>query len=195
MKVAAALHSVQQRSRSRCLLTELRPVKDISRKGDLRAWMTYLSDGWYPDKESQLFPVQTMRVAAALHTLRQHEPRRLASRAESCERGETTNIVSQGAPVRWLACTSRKLNIPSIDHEGGSCPAHCEAALTTGMLAHRSQSSPRHQRKKELAGSKDTPVRELECISRLLKLPSADHEDGTGPAHHEAALMAAMLAC
>ena len=49
--------------------------------------------------------------------------------------------------------------------------------------------------RKLLAGSEGAPVRELECTSRLLKLPSADHKGGSGPAHHEAALRATMSAC
>ena len=98
--------------------------------------MIHLSDDWYPCKESRSFPVQTTMVAAALHTLRQHQTRMRASRAESCQgcqQRETTKILSQGAPVRWLSCTSRKLRDPSIDHEGDSCPARRQAALTIGM--------------------------------------------------------------
>ena len=199
MKVAAALHSVEQHSQLRCLLTERRPIHDISTKSDSRAWMTYLSDDWYPGKESQCFPVQTMRVAGALHTARQHQIRMLVSRDESCQschRRATTNVVSQGAPVRWLSCKSRKLSVPCIDHEGGSCPAHHQAELKTRMLVLADLRPVQdNSARKRLAGSEGAPVRQLECMSRLLKLPSADHEGGSGPAHHATALRAAMLAC
>ena len=91
---------------------------------------------------------------------------------------------------------SRKLRDPSIDHEGDSCPAHRQAALTTRtrVLTDLSLIQDTSARK-GLAGARGAPVRELECMSRLLKFLSADHEDGRGPAHHEAALTATMLAC
>ena len=67
-----------------------------------------------------------MRAAAALHTIRQHQARMLASRAESCQacqRIETTNGLGD-TPVRLLECMSRMKKFLSADHEGGSGPAH-----------------------------------------------------------------------
>ena len=74
MKMATALHTVKQRSRPGGLLTELRPVKDNSRRSNLQAQRKHLSDDWSPKQGGSNIPVQTMSLAAALHTVRQHSP-------------------------------------------------------------------------------------------------------------------------
>ena len=83
-----------------------------------------------------------MRAVAALHTLRQHlQLRCLLARLRAVGNiGREMRLAgSQDAPVRLLVCKYRKVNVPSADHEGGSCPAHRQAALTTGMRAHRAE--------------------------------------------------------
>ena len=47
-------------------------LKMSADKGNLRAWGTHLSDGWYTGQASSSLPAQTMRVAATLHTDKQH---------------------------------------------------------------------------------------------------------------------------
>ena len=86
------------------------------------------------------------------------------------------------------------LNFPSADHEGGSGPAYQQAALTTRLLARRGKSSRRCQRSKKSVSSEDVPVRLLEDRERTLKLSSADHDGGSGPAHCRAAFTTGMLA-
>ena len=44
-------------------------------------------------------------------------------------------------------------------------------------------------------GLEGAPVRWLECMSRTLMFPSADHEGGSGPAHPQVAFPTGMLAC
>lgn len=70
--MAAALYTVKQHSQLGCLLTELRPIKDKSRRSDLQAQRKHLSDDWNRKQGGSDFLVQTMRLAAALHILRQH---------------------------------------------------------------------------------------------------------------------------
>ena len=147
MKVAAALHTVKQHSRLGCLLTGLRPVDDTSDKSGLRAWMKYLSENWYPCKESQSGPVQTMRVAAALHTSGQRQTGCLramlrAVRAFSKEKrqmfltGHTCQMVamhveeaqgSQHRPCRWqLPCTPS-----SSTHDRDACSQVSDLSKTS----------------------------------------------------------------
>ena len=72
MRMALALHTMRQHSRPRCLLAELRFVRDVGSENDQCAWRTHLSDCWSTDKGCSNSPAQTMRVEVALHTVRQH---------------------------------------------------------------------------------------------------------------------------
>ena len=72
MKMAAALHTIKQLTRAGCLPTELRPLKDNGRRSDLQAQRKHLLDDWHREQGGSVVPVQTMRLAAALHTVRQH---------------------------------------------------------------------------------------------------------------------------
>ena len=74
------------------------------------------------------------------------------------------------------------LSFPSADHESGSGPAYQQAAITTRLLACRGKSSCRCQQSKKPLSSEDVPVRLLEYRERTLKLSSADHDGGSGPA-------------
>ena len=44
------------------------------------------------------------------------------------------------APVRWLEPVRKYVKFPNADHEGGSGPAHCRAAITMTMFARRAES-------------------------------------------------------
>ena len=70
MRLAAALQTMRQHSRPGCLHAELRIMRDVGSENDLCAWRTHLSDGWHARQGSSMFPAQTMKVAAALHTIR-----------------------------------------------------------------------------------------------------------------------------
>ena len=78
-----------------------------------------------------------MRVAAALHTLGQHlQLRCLLARLKAVRKVDRQKRLAylEDAPVRWLEFMPRMLKLPSVDHEGGSCPVHPQAAFTTGRL-------------------------------------------------------------
>ena len=55
----------------------------------------------------------------------------LACKAESFRQVGTEKRLAglQDAPVRLLECKERKVNVLTVDHEGGSCPAHHLATL------------------------------------------------------------------
>ena len=64
----------------------------------------------------------------------------------------------------------------------------------TGLLARRAESCQGRWRLQRLVNLADTPVRWLECMSRMPKFPSADHEGGSGPACQQAAVTTRLLA-
>ena len=71
-----------------------------------------------------------MRVAAALHTMRQHfTPGCLLTElGAGGHAGREKRLAGlHDAPVRVLECKERKAKVCSVDHEGGSCPAHRQA--------------------------------------------------------------------
>ena len=51
------------------------------------------------------------------------------------------------------------------------------------MLASRAESCQACQQRGKTNGLGGTPVRLLECMSRVNKFLSANHEGGSGPAH------------
>ena len=143
MKVAAALHTVKRHSRLGCVLTELRPDKKFIERSDLQARRAHLSGSWNREQGGTVVLVQTMRLAAALHTVRRHpRPGRLqvGLRAVRDASGEEGPVGLESAPVRWLVCMSRTLEFPSAAHEGGNGPAHHKAAFATRVLACRDES-------------------------------------------------------
>ena len=73
-----------------------------------------------------------MRAATALHTTRQHSrPGCLHVKVRAVGHvGREQRLAGlEDAPVRLLECKERKVNVPSRDHEGGSCPAHRQASM------------------------------------------------------------------
>ena len=198
MKVTAALHTVEQHSEPGCCSQTSDMSKATGQESDLQAWRAHLSESWNARQGCSDLLARTMRVAAALHTLGQRFQlgRLLASlkavktgwqRKVHCVfKGRTCQVVevqvkraqcSQQGPREWqLPCT------PLDNIRPG-----CLQAELTGV---------RHvSREKRPTGSEGAPVRELECMSRVLRFLSADHEGGSGPAHNQAAFTTMMRAC
>ena len=90
-----------------------------------------------------MLPVQTMKVAAALQTVKERsQPGCLLTGLRPIQGYSTRKRLAGlgGAPVRELVGKSRVVNFLSADQEGGSGPAHPWAALTTAMLACKAES-------------------------------------------------------
>ena len=90
-----------------------------------------------------MLPVQTMKVAAALQTVKERsQPGCLLTGLRPIQGYSTRKRLAGlgGAPVRELVGKSRVVNFLSADQEGGSGPAHPWAALTTTMLACKAES-------------------------------------------------------
>ena len=112
-------------------------------EGNLRAWRTHLSDDWKSGIDSSSFPAQTMRVAATLHTGRQHSRRRCLQAQLSAVKKRQQRRVTVGlldAPVKWLVSVRKYVKFSNADHEGGSGPADRGAALTMKVLSRRAES-------------------------------------------------------
>ena len=107
--------------------------------------------------------------------------------------GHAPGYLTRDAEGR-LRFRPRRVKPSSADPEGGSSPADRQAASMTRLLTRRAESCQRRRRLQRLVTFADTPVRWLECASRTTRFPSADHEGGSGPAHHQVAFMTGTFA-
>ena len=88
MRAATALHTTRQHSRPDCW--HVKVLDTLAGSSGLRVWRTHLSDCWNARRGRSMFRAGTTRVAAALHTVRQHW-----SGIESCQRCQGREMTSQ----------------------------------------------------------------------------------------------------
>ena len=118
----------------------------MSAKGDDQwAWTVHLSESWHASPGCSHFPAQTMRLATALHTAGNIGAKLLQAelRAAKDVAGGKQPASLGGTPVRLLELMSSQLKLPSADHEGGSDPAHRQAALKLRIYVSRDESCQR----------------------------------------------------
>ena len=118
----------------------------MSAEGDDQwAWTVHLSESWHASPGCSHFPAQTMRLATALHTAGNIGAKSLQAelRAAKDAAGTKQPVSLGGAPVRLLELMSSQLKLASADHEGGSDPAHRQAALKLRIFVSRDESCQR----------------------------------------------------